>query len=171
MSSTIKNLTSKKAIIAYGGILVLLTGVLSVGVMSGKQVNAQLQPPSTSNMTQGGNATGLGKLKALDIATDILQTKIKVKLAQALQSAVSDLGPDAQIIRAGLTLSGDDVVYKVIALKQGRIFTVTIDPVDGKMLETKNFSLRELHELAQRGELDHSMMDTMMAMHGMMGPQ
>ena len=170
MSSRIKNLTSRKAIIAYGGILVLLAGVLSVGIMSGKQVNAQISPPS-SNMTQpGGNVTSLGKLKALDIATDVMQTKVKVKLAQALQTAVTDLGPDAQVLRAELTVSGDDVVYKVIGLKQGRIYTVTIDPVDGSKLESKNFSLRELHDLAQRGQLDHSMMDTMMAMHGMMGP-
>jgi hypothetical protein len=169
MSSTIKNLTSKKAIIAYGGILVLLTGVLSVGVMSGKQVNAQIQPPSTSNMTQGGNATSLGKLKALDIATDILQTKVKVKIAQALQSAVQQLGPDAQILKGELTVSGDDVVYKIVALKSGRLFTVTIDPVDGKMLETKNFTLRDLQDLRERGALDHSMIDTIIMMHIMMG--
>jgi hypothetical protein len=170
MGSRIGNLTSRKAIIAYGGILVLLTGVLSAGILSGKQVNAQMPPPPSSNMTQqGGNATSLGKLKALDILTDILQPKVKVKLAQALQTAVSELGPDAQILRAELTVSGDDVVYKVVGLKQGRIYAVTIDPVDGKMLESKNFSLRELHDLAQRGPLDHSMMDTMMAMHGMFG--
>jgi hypothetical protein len=169
MNLGIRDLTSRrKAMIAFGGMLVLLTGILSTGILQGKQVNAQLQPPS-SNTTQSGNTTSLGKLKALDIATDILQTKVKVKLAQALLTAVQQLGPDAQILKGELTLSGDDVVYKIVALKEGRIYTVTIDPVDGRMLESKNFTLRDLQNLRERGVLDHSMMDSMMMMHEMTG--
>jgi hypothetical protein len=115
----------------------------------------------------GGTQTAqtAGKLKALDIVTDILQTKVKIKILQALQTAVQELGPDAHIVRAELATDGDDVVYEVIALKEGRIYKVTIDPVDGGMLGSKNFSLRELHDMAMRGEI--SLKDVMMLHHFM----
>jgi hypothetical protein len=50
----------------------------------------------------------------------------------------------------------------VIGLKEGRIYSVTIDPVDGSMLESKNFTLRQIIEMHHRGELAGSEMDGMM---------
>ena len=163
----------KKTILASGvGALVLLTGILSSGILTSQQVTAQMPGNQTSPSPGGGGPGGTqtaqtaGKLKALDVITDVLAAKVKIKIAQALQTATEQLGPDAHIIRAELTTDGDNVVFEVIGLKDGRIYKVTVDPVDGAVLENKNFSLRELHEMAMRGELD---LKDAMIMHHFMG--
>ena len=163
MNSAIKKMASRKMeLLSVGaGVLVLLTGVLSVGILPAQQVTAQMGN-QTGNAT-GGNetATTAGKLKALDLASEILATKVKIKMLQALQTATEELGPDAHIVKAELTVSGDDVVYKVVGLKEGRIYVVTIDPMDGTRLDSKNFSLRELIEMHRGGEIGHMGMDGM----------
>jgi hypothetical protein len=164
MNTGIKNLTSRKMeMLAAGvGALVLMTGIMSAGIIPTQQVAAQMPGNQTGNATGGTQtATTAGKLKALDLASEILAMKVKIKMAQAIQTATEELGPDAHIVKAELTTSGDDVVYKVIGLKEGRIYVVTIDPVDGNRLDSKNFSLRELIEMHMRGE-DHMGMDAMM---------
>jgi hypothetical protein len=169
MNVGIKSLTSrKKAILACGGTMVLLAGILSVGILPAQQVTAQIGN-QTGNATGGNQTAGtIGKLKVLDLATEILETKVQVKLLQALQSAVDQLGPDAHIVRAELTISGDDVVYKVVGISEGRIHIITIDPVDGAVLDSKNFSLRELLAM-HGGGLPNLVMNTTMMLPPMMG--
>jgi hypothetical protein len=150
-------------------VLALLTSALTFATITPtQQAAAQLGGLGGGATALSGNATmptGNGSsMKALVLASAILKEKIKLALDKAILNATKEAGPDAVLLGAKLTIDGDNVVYKVASIKDGRIHVVKIDPDNGKILGVKDLALLDLLKAIggqYTGQVDPDNLDTL----------
>ena len=113
-------------------------------------------------MFQGSKLNGSINIEST--FSEALTSKINIDIMQALETAKNNIGPDSMIIGGQLESNQGFLVYSVLILDNNKkVHEITIDPGNGKILDTKDFGKMMM------GPQQGMMMGPQQGM--MMGPQ